>query len=127
MYSKKVVERFQKPRFAGEMKDADAVGEEGNPRCGDVMRIYLKVEKGRIKDIKFQTYGCIAAIACSDVLCELAKGKTLKQAKKITHEQIIKKLDFLPTVKIHCSVLGREALLEAVKNYEEKNKKTKNN
>jgi nitrogen fixation NifU-like protein len=121
MYSKKVVERFQNPKFAGEMKNADAVGEEGNPRCGDVMRIYLKVEKDRIKDIKFQTYGCIAAIACSDALCELAKGKILKQAKSITYEDIIKKLDFLPTIKIHCSVLGRKALLEAIKNYEKKN------
>jgi nitrogen fixation NifU-like protein len=127
MYSKKVVERFQKPKFAGEMKDADSVGEEGNPRCGDVMRIYLKVEKGRIKNIKFQTYGCIAAIACSDALCELAKGKTLKQAKKITGRDVIAKLGHLPPIKFHCSVLGREALLEAIKNYEEKNKKTKNN
>jgi nitrogen fixation NifU-like protein len=126
MYSKKVVERFQNPKFAGEISDADAVGEEGNPRCGDVMRIYLKIKKNKIKDIKFQTFGCIAAIACSDALCELAKGKTLAQAKKITNNDIINKLGMLPVIKVHCSVLGRQALLEAIKNYEKKIK-AKNN
>jgi nitrogen fixation NifU-like protein len=125
MYSKKVVERFSNPKNAGEMKNPDAVGEEGNPRCGDVMKIYLKVENEKITDIKFQTYGCIAAIACSDALCELAKGKTISEAKKLKSQDILNELGKLPIVKIHCSILGMKALQNAIKNYE--NKKTKNN
>lgn len=123
MYSKNVVERFQNPKNAGEIENPDAIGQEGNPRCGDVMKIFLKIEKGRIKDIKFKTYGCIAAIACSDALCDMAKGKTLKQAKKIKAQDILKKLGKLPPIKLHCSVLGMEALQNAIENYE----KRKNN
>lgn len=119
-YSEKVFEHFKKPKFAGELKNPDAVGEEGNIKCGDVMRIYLKVEDNRIKDIRFKTYGCIAAIAASDSLCELAKGKTLEEAEKITYDDITKHLEYLPAVKIHCSVLGIDALKNAIKNYREK-------
>ncbi|MBR9678756.1 MAG: iron-sulfur cluster assembly scaffold protein [Nanoarchaeota archaeon] len=125
MYSKKVVDRFSNPKNSGEMKDADAIGEEGNPRCGDVMKIYLKVENEKIIDVKFQTYGCIAAIACSDALCELAKGKTITEAKKIKSQDILNELGKLPPIKIHCSILGMEALQNVIKNYE--TKKAKNN
>jgi len=123
MYSKKVIECFRKPKFSGEIKNPDAVGEEGNIKCGDVMKIYLKVNKGVIKDIKFQTYGCVAAIASSDALCKLAKGKTLDQALKLSHKDIIKELGGeLPLIKHHCSVLGIQALKKAIKNYKEKQK-----
>ncbi len=124
MYSKKVIERFENPKFVGEIKNPDAVGEVGNMKCGDVMKIYLKIEKGKIKNIKFKTYGCIAAISASDAMCELAKGKTLKQAEKITHEEIIEKMGGdVPQIKIHCSVLGTRALRKTIENYKnEKNK-----
>tara|TARA_Y100000310_G_C20402069_1_gene677887 strand:- start:160 stop:522 length:363 start_codon:yes stop_codon:yes gene_type:complete len=118
MYSKKTFEHFKEPKFAGEMRNADSVGEEGNLKCGDIMRIYLKVENDVIKDIKFLTYGCIAAISASDVLCKLAKGKTLNDARKINDEDIIKELGGLPLIKKHCSVLGIQALKSAIKNYE---------
>lgn len=123
MYSKKVFKHFQSPKFAGEMKTPDAVGQLGNMKCGDIMKIFLKVKANRIKDIKFQTYGCIAAIAASDVLCKLAKGKTLNQALKITYKDIVKELGNLPPIKIHCSVLGTGALKNAIENY--KKNKTK--
>lgn len=132
MYTKKTLNRFQKPKFAREMKNADAIGKVGNMKCGDVMKIYLKLEnkleknkekkganaiKEVIKDISFQTYGCVAAIACSDALCELAKGKTIKQAEKITFKDIIDELGELPPIKYHCAVLGIEALKEAIKSH----------
>jgi nitrogen fixation NifU-like protein len=122
MYSKETIKRFQKPKFVGEMKDADAVGQEGNVKCGDIMKIFLKVDdkSEKIKDIKFQTYGCVAAIAASDAMCELAKGKTIKEALKITAKDIVKKLGPLPAIKFHCSILGTEALHNAIKNYEER-------
>ncbi|UCD03927.1 MAG: iron-sulfur cluster assembly scaffold protein [Candidatus Woesearchaeota archaeon] len=120
-YSKRVFEHFQKPKFAGELKDADAVGEEGNIKCGDVMKMYIKVENNVIKDIRFKTYGCIAAIAASDTLCELAKGKTLEEAEKLTYADIIKEIEELPAIKIHCSVLGIAALRNAIKNYRKSN------
>ncbi len=121
MYSKATLKRFQNPKFVGEMKDADAVGQEGNVKCGDIMKIYLKVDKNeKIKDIKFQTYGCVAAIAASDAMCELAKGKTLKQAEKISSKDIIKLLGDIPIIKVHCSILGTKALKNAIKNYKEK-------
>ena len=120
-YSKKVFEHFQKPKFAGELKDADAVGEEGNIKCGDIMKIYIKVENNVIIDIRFKTYGCIAAIAASDTLCELAKGKTLEKAEKLNYDDIIKELEKLPAIKVHCSVMGIRALKDAIKNYRESN------
>jgi nitrogen fixation NifU-like protein len=123
MYTEKTIKHFRTPKFAGEMKDADAVGEVGNIKCGDVMKMFLKVENNVIKDIKFQTYGCIAAIASSDVMCELAIGKTLDDALKITFKDVVKKLDDLPQIKLHCSVLGTAALKKAIENYKEKSGK----
>ncbi len=119
-YNKQVMKHFLKPKFSGKIKNPDAVGIIRNDYCGDIMKIYLKVEQGKIKDIKFQTMGCGAAIASSDVLCELAKGKTLKQAKKIDKKQIIKKLQGLPSIKMHCSVLGEKTLHKAIDEYEQK-------
>ncbi len=121
-YNKEVMEHFTKPKHIGEMKNPDAIGELGNMKCGDVMKIYLKIKDDKIKDIKFQTFGCVAAIASSDVLCELAKGKTIKQAEKITNKNIINKLKGLPSIKLHCSVLGAGALKKAIENYKNKNK-----
>ena len=121
-YNKEVMRHFLKPKFSGEMKNPDVVGMIKNDHCGDMMKVYLKIDNGRIKDIKFQTMGCGAAIASSDALCELAKGKTLGQAKKITNKQIIKKLKGLPSIKMHCSVLGEKTLHKAIDEYEKKNK-----
>lgn len=126
-YAKKVLKRFKNPKFAGEIKNPEAIGQVGNAQCGDIMRVFLKVSKNKkgkeiIKDIKFKTMGCVAAIASSDAVCEVAKGKTLEQAKKITKKDILKKVGTLPQIKHHCSILGEEALMEALKNYE-KNKK----
>ncbi|MFC2016539.1 iron-sulfur cluster assembly scaffold protein [Chloroflexota bacterium] len=124
MYTEKTIKHFRSPKFAGEIKDADAVGEVGNARCGDVMKMFLKVKDGVIKKIKFQTYGCIAAIASSDVMCELAIGKTVDDALKISFKDVIKELDDLPQIKQHCSVLGTAALKKAIENYKKKlNKK----
>lgn len=123
-YSKKALEYFHQPRFAGEMKHADALGQAGNLKCGDIMRIYLKIKGNIIKKISFLTYGCVAAIASSNALCSLAQGKTIHQALKITHQDIVKELGGLPPMKIHCSVLGREALHKAIENYK-KNIKNK--
>lgn len=116
-YSDKVFDHFKKPKFAGELKDADSIGEEGNVRCGDVMQIFIKVKNNVITDIRFKTYGCIAAIAASDALCKLAKGKTFEEAEKLTYDDIIKELEKLPAIKVHCSVLGIGALKDAIKNY----------
>ena len=123
MYSKKVLQHFQNPKFAGEIKNADGVGEVGNIKCGDIMKVFIKVEDNKIADIKFKTYGCVAAIASSDALCELAKGKRIEEVLKITDRQIVKRLGGLPPVKLHCSVLGMKALRKAVEDY----KKKKNN
>jgi len=122
-YTKKVLELFKNPKNIGEMENPDAVGEVGNPRCGDIMRIYLKVEDNKIQDIKFQTMGCIAAIATSSITTELAKGKTLEQAKKITNKDVAKELGGLPPLKMHCSNLASEALKKAIENFKEKTKK----
>ena len=124
-YSKKVLELFRNPKNMGEMKNPDAVGKIGNPRCGDVLVVYLKIEKNKqnkeyIKDIKFQTFGCIAAIAVSSILTEMVKGKTLEEAKKLSNQEIVKKLGGLPPIKYHCSLLGAEALHKAIENYEKK-------
>ena len=124
-YSKEVMKRFKKPKFAKEMKGADAIGEVGNITCGDVMKVFIKVGKNKkgeefIKDISFQTFGCVAAISSSDALCELAKGKTIQEALKITRDDIVKTLKGLPNIKFHCSVLGEEALQKAIENYRKK-------
>lgn len=126
-YSKEVIKRFTKPANFGEIKNADAIGQVGNPRCGDIMKLYMKVEKkGKkeiIKDIKFHTLGCAAAIAASDMACDLVRGKTLKDALKIDYKKIIKELGDFPPIKIHCSVLAKEGLKAAVDDYEKRKKK----
>ncbi len=120
MYSKEVIKHFQNPRNMGKMKRADATAEVGNPRCGDIMVIYLKVKNEKIADISFETMGCVAAIATSSMITELAKGKTLIEAKKITFKDIADALGQLPPIKEHCANLAVEALQAAIKNYERK-------
>ncbi|PIT84795.1 iron-sulfur cluster assembly scaffold protein [Candidatus Micrarchaeota archaeon CG10_big_fil_rev_8_21_14_0_10_45_29] len=120
MYNKKVISRFKKPKFAGEIKNADAVGEVGNLKCGDIMRVYIKVKEGKISQIKFKTYGCVAAIASSDILCELAKGKTLEEAQKITGRDVLKEVGEVPALKVHCSILAQNALKKAIEEYKKK-------
>jgi len=123
VYTKKTLQRFQNPKFTGEIKNPDAVGEVGNVKCGDIMKVFIKVDdKCIIKDIKFQTYGCVAAIAASDAMCELAKGKTVDDALKITAKDITKKLGNLPIIKVHCSVLGTKALQKAIENFKRRKK-----
>ena len=123
MYTDKVLEHFKNPRNVGELKDADAEGTVGNPVCGDLMTMYIKVKDDRIDDIKFKTYGCGAAIATSSMTTELAKGKTLDEAMEISRQDVAEALDGLPPVKMHCSNLAADALHEAIKNYREKKKK----
>jgi len=120
MYNEDLIERFRNPSFSGEMKDADAVGEEGNVKCGDMMRIFLKVKDEKITDISFLTYGCGAAIATTDAMCEMAKGMTLDEAAKIKPQDIVNSLGTVPPIKFHCSVLGDKALQNAIKIYREK-------
>ncbi len=120
MYSEKVMDHFRNPRNMGEMKDADAVGEVGNPVCGDLMYIYIKIKDDRIDDISFQTFGCGAAIATSSMITELAKGKTLDEAMKITRDDIAGSLDGLPPIKMHCSNLASDGLRKAIENYRAK-------
>jgi len=121
MYSKKALQHFSNPKNMGEMKDADGVGTVGNPVCGDVMKLFIKVKKVKgkeiIKDIKFQTFGCVAAIATSSVMTEIAKGKTLEEAQKLSRDDIAKALGGLPAIKLHCSVLVVDALKAAIKDY----------
>jgi len=120
MYSETVMDHFKQPRNVGVISDADGVGEVGNPLCGDMMTIYLKIEADRIKDIKFQTFGCGAAIAVSSMLTELANGKTIAEAKAITNKDVAKALEGLPKNKLHCSNLGADALHIAIKDYEDR-------
>lgn len=117
MYSEKVVEHYTNPRNVGEIENADGIGEVGNPICGDVMKMYLKIENEVIKDVKFKTYGCGAAIATSSVTTEMIKGKTIKEALEITNEQVVEELGGLPSIKLHCSVLAEEAIKTAIANY----------
>ena len=119
MYSEKVLDHFKNPRNVGEIVDADAEGTVGNPVCGDMMTMYIKIEDEKIKDIKFKTFGCGAAIATSSMTTELAKGKTLDEAMEITKENVAEALEGLPPVKMHCSNLAADALHEAIKNYKE--------
>jgi len=123
MYSDKVMEHFKNPRNMGEMEDADSVGEVGNPTCGDLMYIYIKVKDNVIKDISFQTFGCGAAIATSSMITELAKGKTLEEGMKITRKDVADALDGLPPIKMHCSNLAADGLHKAIENYLSGNKK----
>ena len=119
-YSSKVMEHFANPRNVGEMEDADGIGNVGNPTCGDIMRLYIKVKDGVITDAKFKTFGCGAAIATSSMMTELIKGKTLDEAKKVSNVAVAEALGGLPPVKMHCSVLAEEALESAMKDFYEK-------
>lgn len=119
-YSKKVLNRFENTKHSGEIKNYSGVGKSGNPVCGDVLWVYIKVDKGSIKDIKYKTLGCVAAIAFSEELCRLVKGKTLKQAKQITNKRLVKSLGKMPKIKYHCSLLAEQALKNAIKDYESK-------
>ena len=123
MYSPKVMDHFRNPRNMGEIPDADGVGTVGNPVCGDMMTIYIKVKDNRVADIKFKTFGCGAAIATSSMTTELAKGKTLDEALKLTREDVAQNLEGLPPIKMHCSNLAADALHAAIKNYLEKGSK----
>lgn len=120
MYSEKVMDHFRTPRNMGEILDADGVGTVGNPVCGDMMNIYIKVKDDVITDVKFKTFGCGAAIATSSMITELAKGKTLDDALKITRQDVADNLDGLPPVKMHCSNLAADGLHEAIKDYQAK-------
>jgi nitrogen fixation NifU-like protein len=120
MYSQKVMEHFMNPRNVGEMPDADGIGTEGNPVCGDVMKLYIKVKDDRIVDAKFQTFGCGAAIAVSSMITEMVKGKTLDEAMQISKEAVAEALGGLPPQKMHCSNLGADALKKAIEDYRQK-------
>lgn len=121
-YSEKVMEHFTKPRNIGEVAEPDGVGEVGNPVCGDMMKFTIKVKDNRIEDVKYLTFGCGAAIAVSSMVSEMAKGKTLEEALKITNKQVAEELGGLPGNKMHCSNLGADALHKAIENYMEKEK-----
>ncbi|MEK6655915.1 MAG: Fe-S cluster assembly scaffold protein NifU [Nitrospirota bacterium] len=120
MYSEKVMEHFRHPRNVGEMDNPDGIGKVGNPVCGDIMELYIKVKDGVIVDAKFQTFGCGAAIATSSMVTELVKGKSLDEALKISNKTVAEALDGLPANKLHCSVLAEEALQAAIKDYKKK-------
>ncbi|MDI6801625.1 MAG: Fe-S cluster assembly scaffold protein NifU [Thermodesulfovibrionales bacterium] len=122
MYSPKVMDHFMNPRNVGEMSDADGVGMEGNPTCGDAMQIFIKVENDRIVDAKFRTFGCGAAIAVSSMVTEMVKGKTLDEALSLSKEAVAQELGGLPPQKMHCSNLGSDALRKAIEDYRSKKK-----
>ena len=120
MYTEKVMDHFSNPRNIGEIENADGVGEVGNPVCGDMMSFYINVKDDKIADIKFKTFGCVAAIAVSSMVTEMARGKTLDEAKKITKKSVAESLDGLPKEKMHCSNLGADALTTAIEDFESK-------
>jgi len=122
-YSKKVMDHFINPRNVGEIKDADGIGEVGNPVCGDIMRMYIKVKDNIITDIKFLTYGCGAAVATSSMVTEMVKGKTIEEALEITNKQVAEALDGLPPIKMHCSILAEEGIKAAIDDYRKKHDK----
>ncbi|ACQ52274.1 Fe-S cluster assembly scaffold protein NifU [Clostridium botulinum] len=117
MYTEKVMDHFRNPRNVGEIEDANGIGEVGNAKCGDIMKIYLKVEDNIIKDVKFKTFGCASAIASSSMATELIKGKTLEDAWQLTNKAVAEALEGLPPVKMHCSVLAEEAIHKAINEY----------
>jgi len=121
LYSEKVMDHFRNPRNVGEIADADGVGEVGNAKCGDIMKMYLKIDDGIITDVKFETFGCGSAIATSSMATELIKGKPVSDALKLTNQAVVEALDGLPAHKIHCSVLAEEAVRAAIKDYYDKN------
>ena len=126
MYSEKVMDHFRNPRNVGEIKDPDGVGTVGNPVCGDLMTIHIKVKDNTISEIKFKTFGCGAALATSSMITELAKGKSLEDALKITRKDVADNLGGLPPIKMHCSNLAADALHEAVKDYRKKQEENRN-
>ncbi|MBU0459429.1 MAG: iron-sulfur cluster assembly scaffold protein [Nanoarchaeota archaeon] len=120
MYTEETMRHFLNPKYHKDLNKFNAVGEVGNVKCGDVMRIYLDIKDGVIKDISFKTYGCVAAIASTDAMCELVKGMKVEEAYKLTHKDVMRKLGDLPAIKIHCSSLSIEALRKAIENYKKK-------
>ena len=125
MYSEKVMDHFSNPRNVGEIENADGVGTVGNAKCGDIMKMFLEVGDGVIKDVKFKTFGCGAAIATSSMATEMIKGKTLKEALKLTNKAVAEALDGLPEVKMHCSLLAEEAVKAAIDDYLKKHPEVK--
>ena len=117
IYSEKVMDHFANPRNVGEIADADGIGEVGNAKCGDIMKMYIKVTDGIISDVKFKTFGCGAAVATSSMATELIKGKPIEEALKLTNKAVVEALDGLPTVKLHCSVLAEQAIKAALSDY----------
>ena len=120
LYSEKVMDHFRNPRNVGAMEDADAIGEVGNAKCGDIMRMYLQIKEGIIDDVKFETFGCGSAIASSSMATEMIKGKSIGEALNLTNQAVTEALDGLPAHKLHCSVLAEQAIKSAVKDYYEK-------
>lgn len=121
LYSEKVMDHFRNPRNVGALEDADGVGEVGNAKCGDIMRIYLKIENDVVSDVKFETFGCGSAIAASSMATELIRGKPLSETLQLTNKAVVEALDGLPAHKVHCSVLAEEAIKAAVKDYYDRN------
>ena len=121
LYTETVMDHFMHPRNVGEIADADGVGEVGNAKCGDIMKMYLKIKDGKIEDVKFETFGCGSAIASSSMATELIKGKTIDEALAVTNKQVVDALGGLPAYKLHCSVLAEESIKAAVKNYYDRN------
>ena len=121
IYSEKVMDHFANPRNVGEIPDADGVGEVGNAKCGDIMKMYLKIDNGIITDVKFRTFGCGAAVATSSMATELIKGKPIDEALKLTNKAVIEALDGLPAAKLHCSVLAEQAMKAAIADYYRRN------
>lgn len=121
LYTEKVMDHFNNPRNVGEIPDADGIGEVGNAKCGDIMRMYLKIKDNRIEDVKFKTYGCGSAIASSSMATEMIKGKTIDEVLEVTNKAVAEALDGLPPVKMHCSVLAEEAIVAALQDYAKKN------
>lgn len=117
LYSEKVMDHFSNPRNVGEIENADGIGEVGNAKCGDIMKMYLKIDDGVITDVKFKTFGCGAAIATSSIATEMVKGKTIEDALKLTNKAVVEALDGLPPVKLHCSVLAEQAMKSALSDY----------
>lgn len=117
LYSEKVMDHFSNPRNGGEIENADGIGEVGNAKCGDIMKMYLKIDNGVITDVKFKTFGCGAAIATSSIATEMVKGKTIDEALKLTNKAVVEALDGLPPVKLHCSVLAEQAMKSALSDY----------
>ncbi len=124
LYSEKVMDHFMNPRNVGVIEDADGVGEVGNAKCGDIMKMYLKIEDDKIKDVKFETFGCGSAIASSSMATELIKGKPVDEAAQLTNKAVAEALDGLPDYKMHCSVLAEEAIKKALDDYYDKTKTT---